>query len=733
MRISKGGRIATGCGSSFGRPADQLRHLPASRRARVLTLAILCGILAGCGGGGSTNSTAGSTGNGASSGNGGGSTGTGATGVSMSLSTQTITESAAVGQSAPAAVLQVYANGVTAGQQVYMSAQYSENGIASASDQSGTSPITINLQFRTPASLGAGTYQDTVTVSLCYDQACAQQVTNSPQTVNVQYTVTGSPLKLTALSPSSTTAEGPAFTLSVTGSGFTPQSQLSWNGIPETTTFVSATSLNASIPASDIQNPGTVAVSVIDQTYGASNSLPFTIVPAQLSLSSVSPASVAVGGPAFMLTVLGTGFTSSSVVQWNGTARPTTYVSSSELVAQIGAADIAALGTASVTVQDSTSTIGTTSPQTVTIAPVSVDATGFQMNAAHSGNVTFANLLPLPTAPKWSVDVGGTPSYALIADGKVFVTVPVSGGGSEVLALDQGTGATLWGPILVAGSANAAYDNGRLFVISSPFGNAATMEAFDAGTGAPDWSTLLSGQYAFSSAPSAGDGMVFTGGAGSGGTLYALDEASGALVWTQNVQNGDDSTPAVTADGVYVTYPCWTYDFRPATGETIWSVNTGCEGGGGDTPVVGDQLVYSPENVNGYDGTIYSAETGSSQGTFTGSAPPALTAGMGYFVQGGTLRGITEPASVVQWSFAGDGTLTGAPIVVNQYVFIGSTSGNLYGLDATTGSQVWTQALGAPVDAGVGGLPYSGLAAGDGLLVVPAGTRVIAYTLSTNP
>src|SRR6185437_1286233 len=164
--------------------------------------------------------------------------------------------------------------------------------------------------------------------------------------------------------------------------------------------------------------------------------------------------------------------------------------------------------------------------------------------------------------------------------------------------------------------------------------NPATMDAFDAGTGARDWSTSLAGQYSFSSAPSAGDGMVFTGGAGEGGTLYALDEVSGALVWTQGVANGDDSTPAVTADGVYVTYPCQTYDFRPATGESIWHLNTGCEGGGGDTPVVADQLVYSPENVAGYSGNIYGAENGSVQGTFTGDGPAAVAAGMGYFVQG---------------------------------------------------------------------------------------------------
>jgi outer membrane protein assembly factor BamB len=77
--------------------------------------------------------------------------------------------------------------------------------------------------------------------------------------------------------------------------------------------------------------------------------------------------------------------------------------------------------------------------------------------------------------------------------------------------------------------------------------------------------------------------------------------------------------------------------------------------------------------------------------------------------------------------------LTGGPIAVNQYVIIGSSSGNLYALDGTTGTQVWSVNLGAAIDASGFGLPYSGLAAGDGLLVVPSGTSVTAYILSTNP
>ena len=65
------------------------------------------------------------------------------------------------------------------------------------------------------------------------------------------------------------------------------------------------------------------------------------------------PDAVVPGGPAFTLTVNGTGFVSGSVVNWNGSARATTFVDGSQLTAAISAADIAAVGTASVTVVNS--------------------------------------------------------------------------------------------------------------------------------------------------------------------------------------------------------------------------------------------------------------------------------------------------------------------------------------------------------------------------------------------
>ena len=68
------------------------------------------------------------------------------------------------------------------------------------------------------------------------------------------------------------------------------------------------------------------------------------------ALTSLLPNSATAGGTAFTLTVNGSGFVSGSVVQWNGTARTTTFVSNTRLTAPIPASDIITAGNAQVTV-----------------------------------------------------------------------------------------------------------------------------------------------------------------------------------------------------------------------------------------------------------------------------------------------------------------------------------------------------------------------------------------------
>jgi outer membrane protein assembly factor BamB len=300
------------------------------------------------------------------------------------------------------------------------------------------------------------------------------------------------------------------------------------------------------------------------------------------------------------------------------------------------------------------------------------------------------------------------------------------------LALDQATGAIVWGPISIVGNASAAYEAGSVFVISNSLSNGQDqMQAFDVATGAPKWATTLISQNAISGI-TALNGVVFTGDDGDGGTLYAIDESDGTSMWF----TGFPGTPAVTTDGVYITYSCTTYAMNPSTGAPLWDIGSaGCSGRGGGSPVVANGVLYAPATT-AYSGSTFNAQTGQPIGTFVADSPPALGTQTGYFLQSGTLRAIDLTSNSVVWSFAGDSHLVTSPILINQYVVVGSSTGNVYGLDGVTGNVIWQSNVGAtiPTSPGVNiPTPWSGLSAGDGLLIVPAGNTVTAYTLSTNP
>ncbi|MCZ6731700.1 MAG: hypothetical protein O7B27_03975 [Gammaproteobacteria bacterium] len=159
---------------------------------------------------------------------------------------------------------------------------------------------------------------------------------------------------LTTLNPNTAFVGGPGFTLTVTGTNFlNPASTVQWDGTARTTTFVSSTQLQAAITAADIAAVGTVNVTVVNNPPGGgpSNVMTFNIVNPVPTVTTLNPGTALVGGPGFTLTVTGTNFLNpASTVQWDGTARTTTFVSSTELQAAITAADIAAVGTVNVTV-----------------------------------------------------------------------------------------------------------------------------------------------------------------------------------------------------------------------------------------------------------------------------------------------------------------------------------------------------------------------------------------------
>ncbi len=70
------------------------------------------------------------------------------------------------------------------------------------------------------------------------------------------------------------------------------------------------------------------------------------------AIAALTPFAAVKGDPSFTLTVDGTGFTPASLVRWNGSARATTYVSRTRLTMTVAASDVAATGSATLTVSN---------------------------------------------------------------------------------------------------------------------------------------------------------------------------------------------------------------------------------------------------------------------------------------------------------------------------------------------------------------------------------------------
>jgi hypothetical protein len=207
---------------------------------------------------------------------------------------------------------------------------------------------------------------------------------------------------ISSLSPGSVAPGSAAFTLTVDGSSFVPASVVNWSGAPLTTTYVSASRLTASVPASDVAAAGTASVTVSSPAPGGGSSAAtsFAIGANPLpAVSSLSPASVAPGSAAFTLTVDGSGFVSGSIVNWNGAPLATTYVSASRLTASVPASNIAAAGTASITVGNPASTGASTGivftareltdivPMRVSISNVRSGGATFDVTITYAGQV----------------------------------------------------------------------------------------------------------------------------------------------------------------------------------------------------------------------------------------------------------------------------------------------------------------------------------------------------------
>lgn len=282
---------------------------------------------------------------------------------------------------------------------------------------------------------------------------------------------------IVSLSPNNTAAGQPAFTLSVTGSNFTPASIIEWNGLPLASVFQTQKLMTALISPGLVQNPGTVSVTIFTPQPGggvAQPALTFTINPTTSpvpNITSLSPSSVLAGTLTSQITVTGTNFVSLSTIALNGSNRTTTFNSPTTLTATLNPDDLNSSGTLQVVVINPPPGGGSSNPLSLaitnpvpsisSIAPAALPAS--TTTASQTLTVTGKSFVPnsfieINGVERTTVFVAGssltaTLTPADLATGgtnQVVVVNPGPGGGtSNILPLSVNPTATIGLPVLV--------------------------------------------------------------------------------------------------------------------------------------------------------------------------------------------------------------------------------------------------------------------------------------------
>ncbi len=254
----------------------------------------------------------------------------------------------------------------------------------------------------------------------------------------VTFTITLVPPVVSALAPANAVAGSAAFTLTVTGSNFVSGAVLNFDGVAQPTTFISATSLTAAIPAASIAAAGTNAITITNPAPlgGTSNASNFTVNNPLPVLSSISPTNIAMGSGAFTLTVSGSNFNAGSTVSFNGQSVSTTFLSSTMLTAAIPAANVATAGTDPVTVSNPAPGGGASAATNF-----SVLTPDFMLNVIGSGS---ASVLAGQTAVyKNAISVTPENDFSSSVALSCTSTAPMSQCSATPSSLTQGAAATI--------------------------------------------------------------------------------------------------------------------------------------------------------------------------------------------------------------------------------------------------------------------------------------------------
>jgi outer membrane protein assembly factor BamB len=189
-----------------------------------------------------------------------------------------------------------------------------------------------------------------------------------------------------------------------------------------------------------------------------------------------------------------------------------------------------------------------------------------------------------------------------------------------------------------------------------------------------------------------------------GAVLTALDKRTGYVIWSLHLGRLSASSPAVTANTVYVTILYSGHPHSPgriialdsANGHVRWwhALPSGSE----SSPLIDRGRVF----FGSQNGTVYALDdrTGARIWSYRAAsavkASPTLAEGVLYFGDySGRLQAISEQTGRRLWVNKSEGALLGSgnfystAAVVYGRVFLGNTDGRIYAYDASSGRLDW--------------------------------------------
>lgn len=248
-------------------------------------------------------------------------------------------------------------------------------------------------------------------------------------------------------------------------------------------------------------------------------------------------------------------------------------------------------------------------------------------------------------------------------------------------------------------------------IVHPALGNAPTL-AWSANIGAGD-----SRKYRITADPVVADGRVFTLDAQS---VVTATSTSGAPLWQSDLRPARDQAGSATGGGLVVSgdtvYVSIGYGILAAldtaTGATRWTQQLNASGSG--TPSVAGDLVYVTAGdsagwaVNRRDGRVeWQIGTAEDINNILSAPAPAITDDLAIFAFGsGEVQAVFRLGGLNRWNASVLGKrpgralnyvldVTAAPVVSGNRVYLGNQSGRIVALDIASGARIWSAAEGA--------------------------------------